>query len=92
MATALLDTYNSFPAVKTVRRARRAYVGLLGMAFERAADRVDTLRAKRDDLIVDFAARGEALEGQAKSAFAGAKDKVEDIAEDGIDAAKPSCL
>ncbi len=88
MATAILDRYNSLTPVKTVRRARRAYVGLLGFAFERAADRVDNLRAKRDDLLTDLAARGETLEGQAKTVFAGAKDKAEDVAEDGFDAAK----
>lgn len=88
MAIATLDTYNSLPAVKAVRRARRAYVGLWVMAFERAAERVDILRAKGDDLLVDFAARGAQMEGAAKTAFADVKTKAEDIAEDGVDAVK----
>lgn len=88
MAIAILDTYNTLPPVKAVRRARRAYIGLLGMAFERAADRADILRAKGDDLLVDLTKRGEVMEDTAKSAFDTVKAKAEDLTDDGIKAAK----
>lgn len=88
MAIAVLDTYNTLPPVKAVRRVRRAYIGLLGMAFDRAAGGVDTLRAKGDDLLVDLTSRGEKVECLAKSVFSDVKAKAEDVAEDGIEAAK----
>ena len=84
MAT-ITSQYNAFAPVIAVRKARRAYVGLLGFAFERAANRIDILRAKRDDLMVELVARGESLQTNAFTLAKDAKAKTSDFVETGFE-------
>lgn len=84
------DTYNSLTAVKTVRRARRAYVGLHGLLLERAQMRAAQARTRGGEFFSDLVVKGEIIEAQAtvtaKNAQATAQTKVKDIFDDGRDA------
>ena len=71
------ETYNSLKPVQTVRRARRAYVGLHGLAFERAQTRFAQAKAMTETLFADLVVKGEEIEGKAVVAAKDAQDKVE---------------
>lgn len=81
MATAI-QTYNSLKPVQAVRKARRAYVGLFGMAYDRAALRLAKLRATRETLMNDFITKGETIEADAQDMIKDAQSKAGDMAAD----------
>lgn len=81
MATAI-QTYNSLKPVQAVRKARRAYVGLFGLAYDRAALRLAKLRATRETLMNDFVAKGETVEADAQGMIKDAQSKAGDMAAD----------
>lgn len=70
-----------------IRRNRLAYLGLHGLAYERAKESMAQLRTARNDLFMDFLEKGEDMEDRATEFFSGAKEKAEDVAEDISEAA-----
>lgn len=58
-------TYNSLPPVKTVRRARRAYIGLHGLLLERAQMRAKQAREYGAEMFSDLVVKGELIEAKA---------------------------
>ncbi|WP_371396921.1 DUF2853 family protein [Fretibacter rubidus] len=83
-------TYNGLAPVKTVRRARRAYVGLHGLMFERAQMRAAQARQLTSELFADLVVKGELIEAKAsvtaKETQAKVITTVKDTALDGRDA------
>ena len=73
--TKTAEKYNALKPVQTVRRARRAYVGLHGLAFEHAQMRFAKAKTMTETLFADLVVKGEALEGQAVDAAKDAQDK-----------------
>lgn len=69
-------TYNDLAPVKTVRRARRAYVGLHGLMFERAKMRAIQARELSAEMFSDFVVKGELIEAKASVSVKQAQDKV----------------
>ena len=66
----------TFNAVETLRKGALAYVGLHGMAFERAQARYNQLRETTDGLFDTLVERGEKIEAQANDAFKGTRETV----------------
>ena len=83
-------TYNGLAPVKTVRRARRAYVGLHGLMFERAQMRAAQARQLTSELFADLVVKGELIEAKAsvtaKETQAKVITTVKDTVEDSRDA------
>jgi hypothetical protein len=75
--TKTAEKYNSLKPVQTVRRARRAYVGLHGLAFERAQTRFAQAKAMTETLFADLVVKGEEIEGKVVIVAKDAQDKVE---------------
>lgn len=75
--TKTAEKYNALKPIQSVRRARRAYVGLHGFAFERAQMRLTQAKTMTETLFANLVVKGEALEGQAASAAKDAQDKAE---------------
>ncbi len=71
---------------KFLRRNRLVYVGIHGVAFERAQERVSQYRTARTEFFDSLVEKGEELETQAVNMFKGVKHKAEDIAEDASEA------
>lgn len=63
--TKTAEKYNALKPVQSVRRARRAYVGLHGLAFERAQMRFAQAKTMTETLFADLVVKGEELEGKA---------------------------
>ncbi len=70
-----VDT-KSFNAVDALRKGTLAYVGLYGMAYERAQTRFTQLRETTDGLFDTLVERGEKIEAQANDAFKGTRETV----------------
>lgn len=75
--TKTAEKYNGLKPVQSARRVRRAYVGLHGLAFERAQLRFAKAKAMTETLFADLVVKGEALEGKAVVAAKDAQDKAE---------------
>ncbi len=75
--TKTAEKYNALKPVQSVRRVRRAYVGLHGLAFERAQTRFAQAKTMTETLFADLVVKGEALEGQAIVAAKDVQDKAE---------------
>lgn len=73
--TKTAEKYNALKPVQSVRRARRAYVGLHGLAFERAQTRFAQAKTMTETLFADLVVKGEALEEQAIDAAKDAQGK-----------------
>ena len=85
MATTLKKaaaTYNSLTPVKTARRARRAYVGLHGLVFERAQLRAKQARQLGVEVFSDLVIKGELLEAKATTGIKSAQDTFEKTIKD----------
>ncbi len=70
------DKYNALKTVKVARRARRAYVGLHGLAFERAQLRFKQARQMTETLFADLVVKGEALEDKVELTYTETSAKV----------------
>ncbi len=66
-------------AITAIRRTRRAYVGLHGLAFERAQERFEKARLATDKLFDELVVKGEEVEGQFKSVSEDAIEKGRDM-------------
>ena len=73
--TKTAEKYNALKPVQTARRARRAYVGLHGLAFERAQMRFAQAKTMTETLFADLVVKGEEIEGKAVLAAKDAQDK-----------------
>lgn len=74
--TAMKVDVKNINAVEMARKGALAYVGLYGMAYERAQARFTQLRQTTDGLFETLVERGEKIETQANEAFKGAQDTV----------------
>ena len=73
--TKTAEKYNALKPVQSVRRARRAYVGLHGLAFEQAQTRFAKAKSMTETLFADLVVKGEALEDQAVVVAKDVQDK-----------------
>lgn len=69
--------------IEFARKGALAYVGLYGMAYERAQFRFNQLREATDGLFDELVERGEKIEEQAGETFKGARAKVEETVSEG---------
>ncbi|WP_409433240.1 DUF2853 family protein [Litorimonas sp. RW-G-Af-16] len=67
--------YNNAAPVKSVRRLRRAYLGLHGLAFDFAVKRAKKRYGQFLDLTDSLVDKGEVVEAEAADRFNAAKDK-----------------
>ena len=67
------------------RKGARAYVGLVGLAYQRAAERFAKLTEGSDELFADLVQRGEVIEKQALVAANDAKDRVVKLYSEGAE-------
>ena len=75
--TKTAEKYNALKPVQSARRVRRAYVGLHGLAFERAQVRFAKAKTMTETLFADLVVKGEELEGKAVVVAKDAQDKAE---------------
>ncbi|WP_298912977.1 hypothetical protein [uncultured Algimonas sp.] len=69
----------------TLRKGALAYVGLYGLAYERAQFRADQLKAKSGELFDTLVRKGETLEAQGLELTKDARAKASDLVEDGVE-------
>ena len=72
-------------ATTTLTRGARAYVGLFGLAYDRASARFAKLTAGREELMTDLVKRGEVIEKQALVAANDAKARVVKLYAEGAE-------
>ncbi len=63
---------------KQLRRNTLAYIGLHGVAYEQAQERLAEFRTNRKDFFESLVKKGEEIEAQAAGIFSNVKDKAED--------------
>lgn len=83
-------SYNDLAPVKNVRRARRAYIGLHGLMFERTQLRAGKTRQASTEFFADLVVKGELIEAKAavtaKETQAKITTTVKDTVEDSREA------
>ena len=71
-----------------LRKASLAYVGLYGLAYERAQFRADQLKAKSGELFETLVKKGEVLETKGLELTKDAREKASELVEEGMDTVK----
>lgn len=79
---------NTPNVVQFARKGALAYVGLYGMAYERAQFRIGQLRSATDGLFDTLVERGEKIEAQAGETLQSARAKVEGTVVQGSERVK----
>ncbi|MGB6231089.1 MAG: hypothetical protein WBF53_13290 [Litorimonas sp.] len=74
--------------VSTLRKGARAYLGLYGLAYERAQFRADQLKTVSGELFETLVKKGETLEAQTLELTKDARAKATDLVEDGVETVK----
>ncbi|MEL6686399.1 MAG: hypothetical protein AAFP97_02115, partial [Pseudomonadota bacterium] len=72
-------------AVANLRKGALAYVGLYGLAYERAQFRADQLKAKSGELFDTLVKKGEVLEGKGLELTKEYRTKATDLVEEGVE-------
>lgn len=71
----------------TLRRNTLAYIGMHGVAYDRAQEQLAKLRGNRGELLEDLVKKGEKLEERATEMFGGVRGKAANVIDDTKDAA-----
>lgn len=89
-ATKAVETTESRIATarKLARKGALAYVGVYGLAYERAQLRFGQLKSSTDGLFDQLVERGEDLEAKATETFKGTRTAVTERFEDGTEKVK----
>lgn len=74
--------------VSNIRKGARAYLGLYGLAYERAQFRADQLKTASGELFETLVKKGEVLEAQTLELTKGARAKATDLVEDSVETVK----
>ena len=78
-------SYNELAPVKNVRRARRAYIGLHGLMFDRAQIRAAKARQLTTDLFADLVVKGEFIEAKASETAKETQAKITTTVKDTVE-------
>ena len=78
----------TFDVRKTARKTALAYVGLFGLAYERAQFRAEQLRKASGELFETLVDKGETLEKQGLELTKDAREKATELMGEGMDTVK----
>ncbi|MEZ5897020.1 MAG: hypothetical protein R3C51_11540 [Parvularculaceae bacterium] len=81
-------TATEFKPVEALRQGWLAYIGMYGLAFERAKPAIANISEKYADLFGDLVSKGEELEAVAKDQLADASDRAKGVYGAGIEKAR----
>ena len=82
------DTVEKFDVKATARKTALAYVGLHGLAYERAQFRAEQLRKASGELFETLVKKGEKLEEQGLELTKDARGKATELVETSVETVK----
>jgi polyhydroxyalkanoate synthesis regulator phasin len=82
------ETKATVKTTETLRKGALAYVGLYGLAYERAQFRADQLKAKSGELFETLVKKGEVLEGKGLEMTKEARTKANDLVGESVETVK----
>ena len=68
---------------ETLRRNTLAYIGMHGVAYERAQEQIAKIQENRSEFFEELVAKGEEVEARAAEMLKGVKSKADDAFDDG---------